>query len=140
VGDDGWPTVAGTGDEDGVEIVLFDEAIEVDVNEIKPGRGAPVAEKPRLHMFPFERLFEERIVVEISLADGQVIGCAPPGVYFAQEAGVKRAFGGGWTRPRRFNVEATWRGKLANSEAGNPITRFRKSLFHRIRRLTWACL
>src|SRR5689334_20930080 len=63
VGDDGGSAVAGAGNEDGIEIVLFDEAIEVDVNEIQSGCGAPMAEETRFDVLKFERLFEQGIVV-----------------------------------------------------------------------------
>ena len=85
--DDSGSAVTGTGDEDHVEVMHFDEAVQVDVDEVQSGRGTPVAEEARFDVFEFERLFEERIVVEIDLADGEVVGGAPVGVHFGEEGG-----------------------------------------------------
>ena len=74
------PAVAGAGDVDHVEVVLLDHAVEVDVDEVQTGCGAPVAQEPRLDVLLGERLLEQRVVVEIDLADRQVVGGAPVGV------------------------------------------------------------
>ena len=37
-----------------------------------------------------ERLFEQGVVVEIDLADGEVVGGAPVGVDFLEEVGCER--------------------------------------------------
>ena len=47
-----------------------------DVNEVLPGRRAPVAEQHVLDVRERQRPLQQRIVVEINLADGQVIGGA----------------------------------------------------------------
>ena len=78
VGDDARPAMAGTGDVDHVEIVAADQPVEVDVDEVQPRRGAPVAEQARLDVLLGERPAQQRIVVEIDLADGEVVGGAPP--------------------------------------------------------------
>ena len=36
--------MAGTADIDDVEVTSLDDPVEVDVDEIEPGRGAPVSE------------------------------------------------------------------------------------------------
>ena len=55
--------MAWAGDEDGIQIVLFDETIEMDVDEIQSGRGAPMAEEARFYVLEFEGLFEQGIVI-----------------------------------------------------------------------------
>ena len=45
------PAMARTGDVDHVQVVFFDDSVEMDVNEIQPGRCAPMAEKARLDVF-----------------------------------------------------------------------------------------
>ena len=45
VGDEGGAAVAGTGDVDHVEVEFFDDAVEVNVDEILTWGGAPVTEK-----------------------------------------------------------------------------------------------
>src|SRR5215475_6074908 len=63
MGDDGRATVARAGDEDRIEVVLFYEAIEVDVDEVESGRRSPMAKEARFDVLKFERLFEQGIVV-----------------------------------------------------------------------------
>ena len=98
VGDQPGPAMAGAGDVDHVEIVLLDEPIEVHVDEVEAGRRAPVAEQARLDVLLLERLAQQRIVEQIDLADGQIVGGAPVGVDerafgFRQRAsGLRRAF------------------------------------------------
>ena len=45
--------VPGSGHEDGVQTILFDQPVEVDVNETQPWARAPMAEQPLLDMFQF---------------------------------------------------------------------------------------
>src|SRR5215472_15373566 len=69
------------GDVDHVQVVLFDEPVQVDVDEVEARRGSPVAEEPRLDVVFRERLLQQRVVVEIDLADRKVVGGAPVRVY-----------------------------------------------------------
>ena len=71
------PSMARTGDVDHVEVVLFDQPVQVHVDEVQSRGRTPVAEKPRLDVILRERSFEQRIVVEIDLADRQVVGSSP---------------------------------------------------------------
>ena len=82
--------VAGADDVNHVKVVGLDDAVEVDVNEIQAGRGAPMPEQTRLDVVDLERLFQQRVVVEINLADGEIIGGAPVGVHFLEEMGRER--------------------------------------------------
>ena len=50
VRDEAGTAVPGAGDVDHVEVVLLDHPVQVDVDEVQPGRGSPVAEEPRLHV------------------------------------------------------------------------------------------
>ena len=77
VGDQAGPAVPRAGDVDHVQVVLLDHPVQVDVDEVQAGRGAPVAEQPRLDVLLRQRLLEQRVVVEIDLADRQVVGGAP---------------------------------------------------------------
>ena len=79
--------VAGPADVDHVQVVLLDDAIAVHVDEIEPGRGAPVSQQPRLDVLQAQRLGQQRIVVEINLADRQVVGGAPVRIDFTEFAG-----------------------------------------------------
>ncbi len=52
--------------------------------KFKPGRGAPVAEQPRLDVLDLQRLAQERIRIQIDLADGKIVGRTPIGVDLAE--------------------------------------------------------
>jgi hypothetical protein len=77
VRDEARPTVPRPGDVECVEVVLLDHPVQVGIDEVQAGRGAPVPEEPRLDVLLRERLLEQRVVVEIDLADRQVVGGAP---------------------------------------------------------------
>jgi hypothetical protein len=66
---------------DHVQIVLDDQAVEMDVDEVEAGGGPPVAEEPRLDVLSLQRLFQQRIVLQVDLADREIVGCAPIGVH-----------------------------------------------------------
>jgi hypothetical protein len=70
-----------------------DDAIEMHVDEVQGRRRAPMPQQPRFDVFLLRRLFEQRIVVKIRLADGEIIGGAPPSVHLAEQVGAER-FGG----------------------------------------------
>lgn len=57
------------------------------INEVLPGRGAPVTQKAGLDVAGLERLCEERVIKQIDLADREVVGGTPVGVDFAQRVG-----------------------------------------------------
>src|SRR5262249_39513983 len=57
-----------------------DQPVQMDVDEVQPRRGPPVAEKPRLDVFLGQRLLEQWVVVEVDLTDRQVVGGSPVGI------------------------------------------------------------
>src|SRR5215471_10891487 len=67
----------GPRDVDHVEIALLDHPIQVNVDKIQARRCSPMAEKPRLDVVLCERFLEQRIVIEIDLADGEIVGGPP---------------------------------------------------------------
>ena len=69
--------MARAGEVDHVGVALDDEPIQVGVDEAEPGRRPPVPEEARLDVLGSERLAQEGIVLQIDLADGQVIGRTP---------------------------------------------------------------
>ena len=83
------PAVARPGDVDDVQVVLLDDAVQVDVDEVQPRRRAPVAEQARLDVRQRERLLQQRIVVEINLPDRQIVRGAPIGVHLAEQFGCQ---------------------------------------------------
>ena len=81
VRDQAGPAMPRAGDIDHVEVVLLDHPVQVNVDEVQAWRRSPVAEKPRLDVILCEGLLEQRVVVEINLADRQVVGRPPVRIY-----------------------------------------------------------
>ena len=61
--------VTGTGDIEHIQVILLDDPVQVNVDEILARCRAPVPDHKRFHMRQFEWLFQQRIVVEVELAD-----------------------------------------------------------------------
>src|SRR5581483_4595189 len=64
------------------------------VEKVQTGGGAPMAQEAGFDVLLLERLFQQGVVIQIDLADGQVIRGAPPGVEQAQFIGRERFFHG----------------------------------------------
>jgi len=62
---------------DYVSVVLFDEAVQMYIDEVQPRSGSEVTEQTRLDVLRLERLAEERIVEQVDLTDRQVVGRPP---------------------------------------------------------------
>ena len=77
VGDQAGPAVPRTGDVEHVQVVFLDHPVQVDIDEVQAGRGPPVPQEPWLDVLLGQRLLEQRVVIEIDLADRQVVGGAP---------------------------------------------------------------
>src|SRR5271167_3367535 len=60
---DARATMTRTDDIDHVQIVLFDQPVEVNIEKIQSRRRAPMAKQTRLDMFELEWGFEQRIVL-----------------------------------------------------------------------------
>src|SRR5206468_3470635 len=73
VRDQARPAMPGTGDVEHVQVVLLDQPVQMDVDEVQTWRGPPVAEKPWLDVLLGQWLLEQRVVIEVDLADRQVI-------------------------------------------------------------------
>lgn len=72
LGEDGGGAVAGAGDEEGIEVVLLDEAVHVHVGEDLAGGGAVVAEQAGLEVLLLEGLAQQRVLLEVDHAQGEV--------------------------------------------------------------------
>src|ERR1043166_5208384 len=77
VGHHAGTAVAGTADIDDVEVTSLDDAVEVGIDEIEPGRRAPVSQQARLDMLGSQRLPQQWIVEQINLPNRE-IGCGSP--------------------------------------------------------------
>src|SRR5437899_12985206 len=72
--------VAGTGQVDDVRAGVPDQAVQMDVDQAQAGRRAPVPEEPGLDVLGPQRLAEKRVLLEVYLADGEVVRGTPVGV------------------------------------------------------------
>jgi hypothetical protein len=79
-----WP-----GQVDHIEIVFFDEAVEVNIGKTKGGRRSPMPQKTRFDLFRSQRIFEERIVFEVDHAHGEVVAGSPISVDLIQFCGTE---------------------------------------------------
>ena len=84
VGDDRGTAVSGAGQVDNVRIGVLNQPVEMRIDKAEAWRRPPVAQQPRLDVFRAQRFSEQRIVLQINLADCQVIGCAPISVELPQ--------------------------------------------------------
>jgi hypothetical protein len=82
--------MTGADDIDHVEIVFFDQPVQVHINEVQPSGGALMPEQSRLDLFELERGFEEGIVLQIDLPNREVICGAPIRVHFFQQVRGQR--------------------------------------------------
>jgi hypothetical protein len=71
--------VPGAGDVEHVLISRADQPVELDVDEVEAGGGAPVTEQARLDVLRPQRLPQQRVVPQIDLGDGEVVGRLPVG-------------------------------------------------------------
>ncbi len=89
VGDDRRTAVSGTGEVDGTGVGFFDQPVQVHIDEAQTRRRPPVAQQSRLDVFGSQRLAQQRILPQIDLAHGQVIGCTPIPVDVLQTARIE---------------------------------------------------
>ena len=76
--------VTGTGDVEHVQVILLDDPVQMHIDEVLARRRAPVSDHQRLHVRQLQRLSKQRIVVEIDLADRQIVGGPPVGIDLAE--------------------------------------------------------
>src|SRR5258705_3115621 len=56
IGNQAGTSVPGTGNVDRIEIVLLDYAVEMHVDQVETGGGAPMPEQPGFDVLEFQRL------------------------------------------------------------------------------------
>src|ERR1035438_2864006 len=69
--------VSRTRNVDDVRIVLFDQPVQMNIDEVLSRRGSPVTEQPWLDLFRFKWLAKQRIVKQVDLADAKIV-CRTP--------------------------------------------------------------
>ena len=80
LGHDGVAPVAGAGQIDHVQVIFDDGPVQVGVDEVLAGTGAPVAHDGAFQVLLFQGFPEQGVVQQVQLAGGQVVGRPPPGV------------------------------------------------------------
>src|ERR1700730_10434752 len=76
--------MAGTGYVNHVQIIFFDNAVQLRPHKGLPGTGSPVAQKAKLDMLNSERLPQQRILSQIQHSENQIATGAPVRVYVVQ--------------------------------------------------------
>jgi len=90
MGNDSRPAMPRPDNVHHVQVALVDETVQMNIDEIQPNSRAPVPEQPRLDIFESQRLLQKRIVLEINLAYGEIVGSAPISVHLLQQFGAER--------------------------------------------------
>src|SRR5271154_2073475 len=75
-----WP-----GDVEHIQVILLDDPVQMDVDEILPWRCSPMGDHQWLDVFKLQRFLQEGIVIEVDLADRDIIGCPPIGVHTTKQ-------------------------------------------------------
>lgn len=90
VGDEARSAMTWAGDEDARQCALADRPVEVGVEEVEARSGAPVSEEPGLDVVAVELGAQERVVEQVDLTDGEIVGCTPPPVDAAERLVTER--------------------------------------------------
>jgi len=77
MGDKRGSTVTRADDEDGIELMLPDQPVHLDVDHVQTRRSPPVPEQARFDMLWLQGLPQQRILLQVDLANGEVIGRIP---------------------------------------------------------------
>src|ERR1700690_1473361 len=77
VTDHSRPPMPGTGNVNHVEVIFFDDPVQMRVNKILAGCCAPVTEQHVFHIRERQRPLQQWIVVKIDLAHRKVVGSSP---------------------------------------------------------------
>src|SRR5262249_8928449 len=73
--------MSGSSEEDGVEVVFLNKAIEMNIGKAQTRTRAPVSQQSLLDVLRLQRFTKERILLQINHAHSQVIACSPIGIY-----------------------------------------------------------
>jgi hypothetical protein len=106
--------VSRPGHVDDAQVPLPDRAVEVDVDEVEPGRRAPVTEEPWLDVLPLERLAQQGVVHQVDLPDGEVVGRPPVGVHLLENPVVLQHGGRVSIRARARQQSDRWHATVAS--------------------------
>ena len=85
--------MAGTGDIDHIQVIFFDETIQVYPGKCLAGIRTPVTEQPLFDVIRLQRLFQQWILYQVQHANAKVIAGTPVGIHLAQSFCRKRLSG-----------------------------------------------
>src|SRR5579862_896860 len=80
VRDEARAAVPRAGDVDRIQVACADRTVHMRVDEVEARGRSEMPKQPGLHVLGPQRLSQERVVEEVDLPNGEVVGCAPPGV------------------------------------------------------------
>ena len=83
-------SVTGACDVEHIQVVLPDDAVQMNIDEVLAWRCAPMGDHQRLHVLQLQRLLQQRIVIEVDLAHRHIVGSAPVSVHLAQQLWSER--------------------------------------------------
>jgi hypothetical protein len=92
VGESGRGTVAGAGNVNYIQIILSDQPVQVNPNQGLTGIRSPMAQKPVLDVFRFQRFAQEGIRAKINHACRKIIAGSPIRMHLAQFFGRKGCY------------------------------------------------
>ena len=69
--------VTRTGQQDHIQIILLDDAVQMNINQVLTGHRAPVADDLLLDVLGLQRLLEQRVIEQVKLTGCKII-CRPP--------------------------------------------------------------
>ena len=90
-----------------VQVAFANQPVPVNIEEVQPRRGAPVPQQPRLHVIQSQRPLQHRVVFQVDLANGEIVGRAPVSVHLGQQFRAQGTFA------RIFAHSAPRKGNLA---------------------------
>ena len=77
------------GQVDHVGVGVLNQAVQMHVDEAEAGRGSPVTQQPRLDVLRPQRLAQQGVLLQVDLADRQVIGRLPVPMHVLQTVWIE---------------------------------------------------
>ena len=75
------PAVTRASDREHVQSIALDYSVQMDIEKVKPWRGAPMPKQTRINVLTLQRLSQQRVVVQINLTDLKIVDRSPIGVH-----------------------------------------------------------
>ena len=84
IGDEEIPAVSRTGQQDHIEIIFFDHAVQVNVDKVLPGNGAPMSDDLPFDLIAGQRFPEQGVIQHIQLCRCEIVRRSPVSINFFQ--------------------------------------------------------